>query len=390
MNETVKCRRTFLRGLVTAAVAATGGCAAAKKETTAQLTTIPSVEEPRKVVPFNKKPADVPARDVAFVIGTNCRQNAIDSLQPFKSELLQKIGNRRVVLKINLVIPDNPLTATHPDTVRGIIDVLREFYDGEIIVAESNSTNLRGMAIFDHYGHTALIDEYDNLRIMDLNEGPSSIEWILDHNLYPNPIHVSSVLEDDNNFVISVSRPKSHGGAVATLTVKNMAMGAPLRNQDRNMNEKWKMHANTAQNHSPKMLHFNMFKMMHHVWPDFAILDGVEGMEGNGPRSDDKVEHGIGLAGFDALAVDRIGIELMGVPFEHMGYLQYMAAAGLGQGDMEKINIIGPDIKPHVISYKLPDSLLLEVFTNEGTGTLVVNDIAALTPAEQAVDGAEQ
>ncbi len=37
----------------------------------------------------------------------------------------------------------------------------------------------------------------------------------------------------------------------------------------------------------------------------------------------------------------------------------------------------------HVISWKLPDSLLLEVFTNEGTGTLVVNDIAALTPAEQ-------
>ena len=37
----------------------------------------------------------------------------------------------------------------------------------------------------------------------------------------------------------------------------------------------------------------------------------------------------------------------------------------------------------HVISYKVPDSLLLEVFTNEGTGTLVVNDIKALTSAEQ-------
>lgn len=37
----------------------------------------------------------------------------------------------------------------------------------------------------------------------------------------------------------------------------------------------------------------------------------------------------------------------------------------------------------HVISYKLADSLLLEVFTNEGTGTLVVDDITALTPAEQ-------
>jgi acetylglutamate kinase len=37
----------------------------------------------------------------------------------------------------------------------------------------------------------------------------------------------------------------------------------------------------------------------------------------------------------------------------------------------------------HVISYDLPDSLLLEVFTNEGTGTLVVNDIENLSPAEQ-------
>lgn len=40
----------------------------------------------------------------------------------------------------------------------------------------------------------------------------------------------------------------------------------------------------------------------------------------------------------------------------------------------------------HVISYKVPDSLLLEVFTNEGTGTLVVNDVTALTQAEQGGD----
>jgi acetylglutamate kinase len=41
----------------------------------------------------------------------------------------------------------------------------------------------------------------------------------------------------------------------------------------------------------------------------------------------------------------------------------------------------------HVVSYKVPDSLLLEVFTNEGTGTLIVKSIAALTPAEQATPG---
>ena len=38
----------------------------------------------------------------------------------------------------------------------------------------------------------------------------------------------------------------------------------------------------------------------------------------------------------------------------------------------------------HVISSQMPDSILLEVFTNEGTGTLVVDDIGGLTPAEQS------
>lgn len=41
----------------------------------------------------------------------------------------------------------------------------------------------------------------------------------------------------------------------------------------------------------------------------------------------------------------------------------------------------------HIITYKVPDSLLLEVFTNEGTGTLVVDDISALSPAEQTASG---
>ncbi|HEX4241129.1 MAG TPA: acetylglutamate kinase [Steroidobacteraceae bacterium] len=42
----------------------------------------------------------------------------------------------------------------------------------------------------------------------------------------------------------------------------------------------------------------------------------------------------------------------------------------------------------HVISYRSTDSLLAEVFTNEGTGTLVVADLTALSPAEQSASGA--
>ena len=37
----------------------------------------------------------------------------------------------------------------------------------------------------------------------------------------------------------------------------------------------------------------------------------------------------------------------------------------------------------HVVSYKAPEGILGEVFTNEGTGTLIVPDINGLSPAEQ-------
>jgi acetylglutamate kinase len=37
----------------------------------------------------------------------------------------------------------------------------------------------------------------------------------------------------------------------------------------------------------------------------------------------------------------------------------------------------------HVMSYKSPEGILAEVFTNEGAGTLIVADVNALSPAEQ-------
>jgi acetylglutamate kinase len=41
----------------------------------------------------------------------------------------------------------------------------------------------------------------------------------------------------------------------------------------------------------------------------------------------------------------------------------------------------------HVVSYKSPEGILGEVFTNEGTGTLIVADVNALSPAEQTAQG---
>ncbi len=42
----------------------------------------------------------------------------------------------------------------------------------------------------------------------------------------------------------------------------------------------------------------------------------------------------------------------------------------------------------HVVSYKSPEGILGEVFTNEGTGTLIVADVNGLTQAEQQSAGA--
>ncbi len=63
-------------------------------------------------------------------------------------------------------------------------------------------------------------------------------------------------------------------------------------------------------------------------------------------------------------------------------------AGALADGMLPKARAIEAAIRGgvsrvHVISYKVPDSLLLEVFTNEGTGTLVVENIATLSKEEQ-------
>ena len=69
--------------------------------------------------------------------------------------------------------------------------------------------------------------------------------------------------------------------------------------------------------------------------------------------------------------------------------LQALRANGsLAEGMLPKARAIEAAIKGgvprvHLISYKIPDSLLLEIFTNEGTGTLVVEDTDTLTPEEQ-------
>ena len=81
------------------------------------------------------------------------------------------------------------------------------------------------------------------------------------------------------------------------------------------------------------------------------------------------------------------------VSYTDLAGLQRLCAAGkIVDGMLPKAKAIEDAIRGgvrrvHVISYSTPDSILSEVFTNEGTGTLIVADIKALTTAEQQSPG---
>ncbi|MEO1581466.1 MAG: acetylglutamate kinase [Pseudomonadota bacterium] len=73
---------------------------------------------------------------------------------------------------------------------------------------------------------------------------------------------------------------------------------------------------------------------------------------------------------------------------DRAGLAKLKADGSLADGMLPKAAAIDAALeggvqRVHMISHALPDSLLLEVFTNEGTGTLIVDSIDALTPAEQ-------
>jgi len=47
----------------------------------------------------------------------------------------------------------------------------------------------------------------------------------------------------------------------------------------------------------------------------------------------------------------------MGINSEDVGYLQWCSNAGIGEYDLNHINIIGPEIHPYIVTYKLHENI---------------------------------
>jgi uncharacterized protein (DUF362 family) len=287
--------------------------------------------------------AQTQAQSVASLTeGPERRRNITAALTAIDDRILPRLKRKKYVLiKPNFVSVQRQLAATHVDAIRGILDYLAPRFKGPVVIAEASRENtFQG---YETFLYNRLPGEYRSLKVqlIDLNEEARIHPFqIVDANLHFTPVRLAARLFDPDAFVIASAMLKSHNYVVATLSVKNMSMGAPLhssRKETTEWHDKPKYHAGYRQ------MHLNLMLTARELHPNWgaAIIDGFEGMENDGPLDGTPVDRKIAIASTDFLAADRVGIEAMGVDPAWVGYLNYAAEAGLGCFDLSQIELRG-------------------------------------------------
>jgi len=302
-----------------------------------------------------------PTSRVALFHGDDRADIAFRALKVHEQEVRRAIGSRRVVIKPNNVAIDNQLCATHAGCLEGILEFLKSIGKLEnAVIAESaaNGPTLNG---FENYHYTDLAKQYP-VKLIDLDGQEVERVHVFDEKDFrPHPVRMSKLLLDRNNFVISAAKMKTHDRIVATLSLKNIILGAPIKDpgfrwgngaKPGAKNDKPIVHGNSF-----RALNYNLFDLSRRLHPHLAVIDGYDGMEGNGPVGGTLVEHRVCVVSPDWLAADRVAVELMGIDYAKVGYLNYCAQAGLGEGDLQKIEVVGEPIAQHARRYKLSDNI---------------------------------
>ncbi len=221
-------------------------------------------------------------------------------------------GKKSVLIKPNNVSTTNQLAATHLDALEGILDYLEPRFHGPVTIAESSAGDtLEG---FEHFGYNRLAGERraQKVSLVDLNrEAKFGIVEVLDADLHITPVRLGARVLDPETFVISSAMLKTHNTVVATMTVKNMVLGSPLHSAPGQgfWSDKRKYHVGIRQTH------YNMLVTAQRLLPQWglAVIDGFEGMEGDGPGNGTPVESHVAIASTDFIAADRVGLEVMGI-----------------------------------------------------------------------------
>jgi uncharacterized protein (DUF362 family) len=248
---------------------------------------------------------------------------------------------KRVLLKPNTVAVNNQLGSTHIDALRGILDYLSSRHRGPIVIADSSKDCT--WDAYENFLYNRLSAEYRSLKVsfVDLNEDPHPLmHEIVDRDLHLTQVRLASRLFDPEAFILGCAIPKAHDNVVATLSVKTLVMAAPLHNS-RNETVKWHDKARYHQGYRQIQINIALTaKRMRPYW-GATVIDGFEGMEGEGPLHGTPVSSRLAIASTDFVAADRVGVEIMGINPAWPGYLQYCCDASLGQYDLTKIDLRG-------------------------------------------------
>ena len=255
------------------------------------------------------------------------------------------VAGRRVVLKPNFVEFD-PREAinTHPALIAAAIEAFRRLGAREVIVAEGPGHRRDTGYILEASGLGAALAE-TGTRYVDLNEDavrrvPLPARYTGLDGLYLP----ATVLEAD--LLVSMPKLKTHHWAGVTLSMKNLFGIVPgsIYGWPKNVLH-WKGigYSILDINAALPVLRFN-------------IVDGIVGMEGNGPLQGDPVPSGVLVLGRDPLAVDATSCRLMGIDPLRVGHF-VEADRFLGNARLEAIEQVGEDPGPLRREYRVLEHL---------------------------------
>ena len=250
---------------------------------------------------------------------------------------------RSVLLKPNLVEPchDAPQVNTHPHVVRAAALVFRRWGAREVLVGEGPGHCRDAQLVLDQSGLGAVVDDA-RLEFIDLNHD--------DVRLVPNRFGATALRElalpatlDRVDLIVSLPKLKTHHWAGVTLSLKNFfgVMPGIVYGWPKNVLH----HAGIG----PAILDIAAA-----VRPHLAIVDGIVGMEGDGPIMGTPRQSNLLVLGTNLPAVDATCARLMEINPWRIGYLA--AASGrLGPISEWHIEQRGESIKDMSQRFQLLD-----------------------------------
>ena len=283
--------------------------------------------------------------------GEERREAVRGALELVRDEVAEKV-RPQTLLKPNFLSNDNPLASTQADACRGTIDFLMSLPDApeEIIIAEGGNEKYSGEA-FENFGYHALIDEYDvPIRLVDLHQ---DTEWPETEIELANGDKWMAGMPKtvlDSPCTISVAVAKTHDVLYTTLALKNMIMGTVHKDHRVKMHG-YMTHGERERPREMQVLNRNLIRLAKYLTPDISVIDGVKGLQGNGPGGKDAVDFGVAFAGVDVWAVDSICTKAMGFDPMNVGVGVYAEQRGLGVVDPDKIEVRGARVEDVTISF---------------------------------------